>query len=137
MIEFKRLSEKSKVPVLSTEGAAGFDLFSTVDKTIYCTDRLLIGTGIAAKIPLGCVGIIKSRSSMASKGIDVKAGVIDSDYRGEIKVMLNSDDPVEYHIKKGDKIAQLIVLPILVDSKEVKELDDTDRGGGGFGSTGR
>jgi dUTP pyrophosphatase len=137
VIEFKKLEENAKIPQLSTEGAAGFDLFSTVDKTIYCTDRLLIGTGIAAKIPCGCVGIIKSRSSMAAKCIDVKAGVIDSDYRGEIKVMLNSDDPGEYHIKQGDKIAQLIVVPILTDAKEVAELDDTDRGGGGFGSTGR
>ena len=74
---------------------------------------------------------------MAKKGIDVKAGVIDSDYRGEIKVMLNSDSIGEHIIKRGDKIAQLIVLPILVDAKEVKELDATERGGGGFGSTGR
>lgn len=151
MIKFKRLFDDAMVPSLGSGGAAGFDLHSHQAGALYTSDVLALGTGIAAAIPEGYVGIIKPRSGLAMKyGVNVLAGVIDSDYRGEIKVLLQTvyippradtlvDDigRVYYPIKKGDKIAQLVIMPILTFAAIVEELDDTDRGDGGFGSTGR
>lgn len=138
MIKVQRLTETANLPFQATEGSAGYDLFADESKMI--RDRKLISTGVAVQIPQGYVGVIKSRSSMAVKGFDAQAGVIDSDYTGEIKVLLSNDKwPNEVcRIVKGDKIAQMLVVPCAhFDVVEVDSLDDTERGAGGFGSTGK
>lgn len=135
-----KLTPDAKIPQQGSGGAAGYDLFSNHPEeiTIKPFGRRLIPTGIAMAIPVGYYGRIAPRSGLALKnGIDVGAGVVDSDYRGEICVILFNFGQEDFKIKKGDKIAQIIfekvAIPVLF---EVKELDSTYRGSGGFGSTG-
>ena len=136
-IKFKRLTEDAKLPRRAHGGDAGFDLYATRSDTIWHGGQLVLPIGIACEIPAGWVGVIKPRSGMAVKHmINVHAGVIDSGYRGEVNVCLinHGDRPVE--IRKGDKIAQMVVVPFHGEAIEVDELSDTERGAGGFGSTG-
>lgn len=137
MIQFKKLTANARIPQRGSAGAAGFD--------IYCNDFIrlaprvhcLLPTGIAMAIPHGWVGLIWPRSGLAAKnGIDTLAVVVDADYRGEVKVSLinHGHDVVEF--KPGDRIAQILFQPVLLQSVEVDELSDTIRGAGGFGSTG-
>ena len=138
MIEFSKLSQEAKIPVRQTEGSAGFDLHATVHLSVWPEEWMPIKTGIAVRIPEGCVGIIKPRSSLAVKhGINVLAGVIDSDYRGELIVVLINHGDERFDVSAGDRIAQLLVTPIITESVEVARLDDTTRGVNGFGSTGK
>jgi dUTP pyrophosphatase len=138
MIKFKRLTTDAKIPLRSTAGAAGFSVFSNGYYTIKPNVRCLLDTGIAMQLPNGYWGELKPRSGLAAKhGLDVLAGVIDSDYIGEIKVSLINLGEHDVEIKKGDRIAQLIIQQYASDWMEVSEFDDTDRGSGGFGSTGK
>jgi dUTP pyrophosphatase len=138
MIEFSKLSQEAKIPVRQTEGSAGFDLHATVHLSVWPEEWMPIKTGIAVRIPEGCVGIIKPRSSLAVKhGINVLAGVIDSDYRGELIVVLINHGEDRFDVSAGDRVAQLLVTPIVTESIEVAWLDDTARGVNGFGSTGK
>lgn len=124
-------------PTYQTSGAAGIDLYSTESITVY--DQALIRSGIAVEIPEGYVGMIKSRSGMAAKRqLHVGAGVLDSDFRSEVSILLINSNPDEpRHIKRGERIAQLLILPCpQVDVTEVDLLTDTVRGSGSFGSTG-
>jgi dUTP pyrophosphatase len=122
-------------------GDSGYDLASAEDTIIYKGTRHTVRTGVHVAIPKGYVGIIKDRSSMASLGIHVLAGVIDSSYRGEIRVILINHGEAYARIHPFDKIAQMIIIPYLdlyieeVDG--LAELGDTVRGQGGFGSTGK
>ena len=121
---------------------AGLDLPSLDDITILPGGSAVISTGIHVAIPLNWVGIIKDRSSVASKGGVTAAGVIDSGYRGEVKVLLYNLGEKELTFKPGDRIAQLITLPHMpydqsLEVKTLEDLGDTERGHGGFGSTGR
>lgn len=139
MIQFKKLTETAIVPMRQTEGAAGFDIHADIPASIVFNggEYAVINTGIAAAIPRGWVGIIKPRSGWAVKnGIDTMAGVIDSDYRGEIKVILTKHNTGQFCVNDGDRIAQLVVVPCMIESVEVIALGDTDRGIAGFGSTG-
>lgn len=125
------------LPKRAHSSDAGADLFSYQDCEIYPGEQKLVDTGIAIKIPRGFGGFIYNRSSQGKVGITIphSVGVIDSDYRGNLKVLLKniSEDP--YKIKVGDRIAQLVIQPIqLVDFKDI--WNDTARGTGGFGSTG-
>lgn len=127
----------AQLPVRAHPTDAGADLFSYENCEIYPGEQKLVDTGIAIKIPRGFGGFIYNRSSQGKKGITIphSVGVIDSDYRGNLKVLLKniSDDP--YKISVGDRIAQLVIQPIqLVDFKDI--WNDTARGTGGFGSTG-
>ena len=133
----KKLSENATLPLRASEGAAGYDLFVAEDCTIYGRRRL-IATDIAIAIPRGYYGRIAPRSSLAWKHcIDVGAGVIDEDYRGPIGVLLCSSNENPFYITKGDRIAQLIITKIITpEIVEVNDLDDTERGSGGFGSSG-
>ena len=139
-MEVKRLNSFAKLPRRASAGAAGYDLTSTERVTIYPGNRALVSTGIAVKLPLGVYGRVAPRSGLAVKnGIQVGAGVIDADYRGEIKVLLfNHSIDHTFEVDSGDRIAQLICerceLPEII---LVSELDDTERGEGKFGSTGR
>lgn len=127
------------IPRRETEGAAGYDLRAAMDDvTIYPGERVLVPTGFIYEIPLGMVGLVRPRSGLAVReGLHVMAGVIDSDYRGEVHALLVnlSDEPI--NIKHGDRIAQLIVtIHYGGELIEVNELDNTSRKNGGFGSTG-
>lgn len=139
-MKIKRLIDRLPAPVRETEGSAGYDLRAAVGT--YCLmpgERGLIETGFAWEIPVGMVGLIRPRSGLAVReGLHVMAGVVDSDYRGEVKVLLVNmgDKPIE--IKTGDRIAQMVVTMYHGDELvEVDELDDAARGEGGFGSTGK
>ena len=140
MIKFKRLTESAVVPMRQTEGSAGFDIYSDHDLArVHFGQVVVISTGIAVAIPEGFVGLIKPRSGLAvRRGVDTMAGVIDSDYRGEIRVVLtvHSTDIVPFRVEPGERIAQLVVVPVMLESIEVTDLDDTERGESGFGSTG-
>ena len=137
MLQVKKLSQHARLPEYGTAGAAGLDLFAADMVVIGRDCSELIPLDLAFRIPCGYVGVIKSRSSMAVKGLHVQAGVIDSDYRGHVKVLLQNTGQVNMAVHKGDKIAQMIVLPTpAMTVCEVDQLDDTERGCGGFGSTG-
>lgn len=134
---FKPLTELATIPRRATDGSAGFDLFSTANATIWPGAMALISTDIACAIPDGYCGMIWPRSGMAVRhGIDRLAGLIDSDYRGNVQISLinHGDRPVE--IKKGERIAQLVVVPYVGDSAVAEELPDPGTRTGGFGSTG-
>lgn len=138
-IEIKKLSENAIIPTQGTIYAAGYDLFAAEDAIVVCGSRKLIKTNISMAIPSGYYGRIAPRSGLAYKnGIDVLAGVIDSDYRGDIGVILyNTDKKLDFGVRKGDRIAQIIFetcYPATFSQKSI--LTDTVRQAGGFGSTG-
>jgi dUTP pyrophosphatase len=135
-----RLEKDARIPARSNPTDAGADLFSTEAVMIHPGERKTLCTGIAIEIPEGFYGRVAPRSGLAAKqGVDVLAGVVDSSYRGEIKVvLLNTDKSNTFHVEKGDRIAQLIIeshfnLPFL----ECESLGSSDRDQGGFGSTGK
>jgi dUTP pyrophosphatase len=139
-MKIKLLSEFSKVPTRANSTDAGADLYSIENVMVPPLERKLISTGISVKIPDGHYGRIAPRSGLAYKnGIDVLAGVIDSEYTGEIKVILYNTDKNNYHkVSLGDKIAQIIIEKHYnFDFELVDELDQTDRGIKGFGSSGQ
>jgi dUTP pyrophosphatase len=139
MVNVKRLTAHAKLPVKATVGSAGYDLSSAVDAVISPGSRELISLGICIQVPRGTYGRIAPRSGLAVKhGIQVGAGVIDSDYTGEVKVLLFNHGTEPFKVTIGDRIAQLIIEKI-VDNAEINLVSDfaeTDRGSGGFGSTG-
>lgn len=142
-IQLKKLSETALLPVRGSEYAAGYDLFSNIDSDISIAphETRLIGTGISVAIPDGYFGGIYARSGLSTKeGLRPAncTGVIDSDYRGEIKVPVHNDSNEVRKITPNQKIAQMIIQPFLsVEFEEVDSLDDTARGNKGFGSTGK
>lgn len=135
----KRLTDTAKLPTRGTAGAAGLDLYADCDLLLTPGFWSPVSTGIAVAIPDGYVGLIWPRSGLAVQhGIDVLAGVIDSDYRGEIKAVLINHGPESIRIHPGDRIAQLLIQPVaMFEPVEAKSLPDTERGNGGFGHTGR
>ena len=136
-MQVKKLSDLP-IPARQTTGAAGYDLQSDKDFTINPMQRVLVPTGYAWEIPMGKVGIIKDRSSMAYKyGISTLAGVIDSDYRDEVKILLINLGSFAYKVSKGDRIAQMVIVDHYSDELTVvDELGGEDRNGG-FGITGK
>ena len=141
VLEIKKLDEKAKVPTYGTEYSAGADLYALLDSSIEIKpgETKMISTGLAMAIPTGYVGLIYARSSFGTKkGLAPanKVGVIDSDYRGEIKVCLYNHSEKTQTIEPYERIAQIVFTPYLqVKFSEVSELDETIRGDGGFGST--
>ena len=138
-IRVKKLSGNAKLPSFAHGTDAGADLFSVEEVILKPGERALISTGIALEIPEGFAGLIWDKSSVPSKyGLTTMAGVIDSGYRGEIKVLLVNLSDTEYKIEEGDKIAQILFQKIEhPDFEEAQELSDADRDEEGFGSTGR
>jgi dUTP pyrophosphatase len=136
----KLLSEKSSIPCFATAESAGMDLVSTSSVVLSGGDTRMFGTGVCVKLPPGTVGLVCSRSGMAAKNsvfVLNSPGVIDADYRGEVCVILHNAGRMKYSVRAGDRIAQLLVMPIIRPwIRPVKELDETGRGEGGFGSTG-
>jgi len=136
-ILFKKLTVSATIPRINKKGDAGFDIYADESVVIWVGGQAVISTGIACEIPTGWVGQIWSRSGMAVKHmIDVHAGIIDSNYRGEIKACLINHGDRRVEIKKGDRIAQMVVTPFLGESEEVSELSDSNRNKNGFGSSG-
>ena len=141
MIEFKKLYDEAVIPTRATDGSAGFDLYAYRGAWIADGTWVKISTGITVNVGIGYVGLICPRSGLAGKsGITVlnAPGVIDSDYRGEVSVLLHnvSGHRETYHLQNGMRIAQLVVVPCITDYRVVDSLDETARGAGGFGSTG-
>lgn len=134
-LKFKVLNG-GKLPTRAHREDAGFDLYSPVDVILY-DDTTTIKLGVCVEIPKGYVGFIMGRSSLNKKGVACLTGVIDSGYTGEIAVVLNTVD-VFARIKRGDRIAQLVVAKLadIDDAVAVDSLEDSERGAGGFGSTG-
>ena len=141
-LRVKRLAhgEGLPLPAYATAGAAGMDVVAAEDAVIAPGARYAVGTGLALAIPHGFEVQVRPRSGLALKhGITVPntPGTIDSDYRGELKVILINHGADDFAITRGDRIAQLVVAPVVQGAwLEVAELDDTARGAGGFGSTG-
>merc|ERR1719244_2216767 len=138
-LRVKKLSEHATLPFKGSALAAGFDLVSAMDVTIPPRGKALAKTDIAMAIPEGCYGRIAPRSSLAWKHhIDVGAGVIDADYRGNVGVVLFNLSDKEFKVEKGMRVAQLILerYEWRAEIEEVDDLDDTQRGSGGYGSTG-
>lgn len=140
-IPLRRLDPGIPVPTRAHPGDAGVDLCTTVDLTLEPGQRALVGTGISVALPMGTVGLVHPRSGLAAKfGLSIvnTPGTVDAGYRGEIKVcLINHDTENAIELRRGDRIAQLLVQRIeLVEFVEVDELDDTARGSGGYGSSG-
>lgn len=151
-MNYKKLYKTAQEPTRGSEYAAGYDLYACGYENQMCDseswevyinpgDTIKINTGIAVAIPQGLFGAIYARSGLACKaGLAPanKVGVIDSDYRGELLVCLYNQSPIPQKVQKGDRIAQFVLQPYQTENwNEVKDLDETQRGDGGFGSTGQ
>ena len=141
-VKVKKLNERAILPTYGSEQAAGADLYALLgdDVTIGAGETALIGTGLALEIPAGYVGLVYARSGLATKrGLAPanQGGVIDSDYRGELKVALYNQSGAPQTVQAGERIAQLVIAPYLTaEFTEAAALSDSARGAGGFGSTG-
>lgn len=139
-MKLMKLDEDVKVPSYAKPGDAGLDLEAAMSVIINPGETRKIQTGIAVAVPEGCVGLVFARSGIATKyGLAPanKVGVIDSGYRGEIIVALHNSGHAPVQVVDGDRIAQLVIMPYVApDIEVVEELDETERGTGGFGSTG-
>lgn len=142
-VRIKKLKPSAVIPTHGSEYSAGYDLHACIDESViikpYSTEK--IGTGLAMELPNGYFGAIFARSGLATKqGLRPSncVGVCDSDYRGEYIVALHNDSDEERIVEPNDKIAQLILMEYtIIDFQEVQELSETNRGDGGFGSTGK
>lgn len=143
-VNIKRMSDTARIPTRGSEEAAGYDLCADMERSclIRPGETVFLGTGLTAEIPKGTVGLVYARSGLASReGLRPAncVGVIDSDYRGEIRVALHNDDPARVaEVLPSQRIAQLVLTPYLtMEFREVDALSETGRGNGGFGSTGK
>ena len=142
-ILIKKLHPNAVIPTYGSLEAAGADIYACLDAavTIPAGKTVFIPTGLAMEVPKGCAGLIYARSSMGSKrGLAPanKVGVIDSDYRGQVMVALHNHSQEDQVVNPGERVAQLIITPVFTPGfREVDDLSETDRGSGGFGSTGR
>ncbi len=132
------LDEGAKMPTRTHKADAGLDLYARESKVIKARGAENFDTGVHIEIPIGYVGFIKSRSGLNIKHGITSEGVIDSGYTGSIMVRLSNNMDSDYEVKEGDKISQLVILPVLLQGLEVVEsLSETRRGSNGFGSSGR
>lgn len=137
-VKIKKLHADAKIPSYGTEHAAGFDVYSVEDHEFQPGETYAVETGLAFEIPIGKVLMIWDRSGMGFKGIHRFGGVIDSDYRGVLKIILCNHTKSNYKISKGDRIAQGVIQDYYrANFEEVYELSETSRGEGRFGSTGK
>ena len=143
-LKIKKLRDNAKIPFRATSGSAGMDLYACIDEplTLEGGDKAVIPTGIAIELPSPELGaFVFARSGLAIKhgiGLLNSVGVIDSDYRGEICVGVINQLKEAYTITPGERIAQLVIMPVsLIETEETDELGSTERGEGGFGSTGK
>ena len=138
ILPMKRLDPAATLPTRAHPDDAGLDLYALEDAELGPGEGKVVKTGVAVAIPGGHVGLVCDRSSMAKRGLKTAGGVIDAGYRGELGVMLWNITRQQHVVKKGERIAQLLVIPIAVPAPvESDDLGETARGAGGFGSTGR
>ena len=136
-LKVKRIHPEAKLPVYGHPGDAGLDLFSVADRELAPGEVFAVPTGVQIAVPPGHVGLVWDKSGISLKGVHRLAGVIDAGYRGEIQVVMINLGGTPFAIRKGMKIAQMLVQPVTsVTVVESDALDDTSRGEGGFGSTG-
>ena len=134
----KKLEESAILPTRSHPEDAGMDLYAFESGQIKPGGGIMARTGIAFSLPLGTVGMIADRSSMAKKGLKTAGGIIDAGYRGEVQIVLRNLTSEPFQFERGERIAQLLIIPILTPTVvEVRSLDGTTRGEQGFGSTGK
>ena len=139
-LEVKKLDPRARLPKYEHPGDAGLDFYALEDFTVPAGKRTSgIRTGVAVAIPEGYVGLFWDKSGLAAKhGLKVMAGVIDSGYRGELLLTLLNTSDADYHFKAGEKVMQMLIQPVVqAEVTEVAELLPSERGGGGFGSTGK
>lgn len=142
-VRVKKLHPNAILPTYGSAEAAGADLYACLDETVTIApgEVYWVPTGIALEVPKGCAGLVYARSSLGAKrGLAPanKVGVVDSDYRGEIKVVLLNHSKQTQTLEPGERVAQFVITPVLTPMyEEVEELTDTSRGTGGFGSTGK
>jgi len=137
-LKVKKIHPDAKLPQYSHKGDAGLDLFSSVDCVLKKGEVKPVPTGIKMAIPEGHVGLVWDKSGISLKGVHRLAGVIDSGYRGEVQVVMANLGGESFEVKKGMKIAQLLVQPVQeVNVIETEDLEETSRGENGFGSTGK
>jgi dUTP pyrophosphatase len=137
-VKVKKLNPDARVPYYDHPGDAGMALHSLEDAVLKPGIVHLFDLGFAMELPDGYVALFMDRSSMGAKGIKTMGGVVDAGYRGAYKLLLVNVGTEEYAVKRGDKIAQMLIMPIeTAQVQEVSELSETSRGEGGFGSTGR
>ncbi len=142
-VRVKKLHPQAMLPTYGSAAAAGADLYACLEGpvTIQPGETYWVPTGIALEVPAGCAGLVFARSSMGAKrGLAPanKVGVVDSDYRGEVRVVLLNHSSQPQTIQPGERVAQFLITPVVTPAYvEAAELDDTQRGVGGFGSTGR
>lgn len=137
-VKVKLLRPEAKMPFYGSEEAAGFDLYAVEEKIMHPGETSLIHTGISLEIEKGYCWQFWDRSGMGAKGITCFGGLGDSDYRGEFKVILHNATKDPYKIEKGDRIIQVVPVPIVKAAfEQVEELSNSERGHGGFHSTGR
>jgi dUTP pyrophosphatase len=141
VLDVRRLDPELPLPAYAHPGDAGLDLYAADTTTLQPGERALVPCGIAVAIPSGHVGLVHPRSGLAvDHGLTVlnAPGTIDSGYRGEVKVLLVNHGQAAVEVRHGERVAQLLLMPVVaVDVREVDRLDVTVRGSGGFGSTGR
>ena len=132
-----KMHDAAIIPTRGSDGAAGYDLYAAWDVAIAPMERQLISTGICFEMSPDVVANIRPRSGLSVDGIDVGAGVVDSDYRGEVKVLLINNSNDAAYFNAGDRIAQVLFQPVLTCAIEASgSISETERGAGGFGSTG-
>jgi dUTP pyrophosphatase len=137
-LKVRRINKDARLPRYGHPGDAGLDLFSVVEAVLKPGEAFAVPTGIQTAIPSGFVGLIWDKSGISLSGVHRLAGVVDAGYRGEIKVVMINLSGSDFVVSKGMKIAQMLIQPVVgVTVNETDDLDDTDRGEGGFGSTGR
>lgn len=140
VMNVKLINEYAKLPTRGSSDAAGLDLYCPFSIIVPCDSKKKIPLGIAVEVPTGHMGLLVPRSSMSKTPLRCanSIGIIDADYRGELSIVYENISCSDYTIARGDRIAQLIIVPIAkVNIVEVDELTETERGSGGYGSTGR
>jgi dUTP pyrophosphatase len=137
-VRMHRLDKTVELPTYAKKGDAAFDLRSAEEKTVKPGEKTIVKTGLSLAIPEGHVGLVWDRSGIAAKhGMHCLAGVIDSAYRGEVGVVMKNLGDCDFVIEKNMRVAQMLIQPVATAKLiEVEELEETDRGAGGFGSTG-
>ena len=137
-VKIKRIHPEGKIPIHATEQSAGCDFYAIENVTLEPGETRKVSTGVSIEIPFGYYLRIEDRSGLAIKGVHKVAGIIDSDYRGEVCIVLHNGSKENYKIEKHDRIAQGILTPVnQVHFEEVSELSETKRGEKGFHSTGK
>jgi dUTP pyrophosphatase len=140
-MRFRKMTTTAITPTRGTPGSAGLDLYADRDVLVVDGAAEMVGTGIAVEIPTGHVGLVCIRSSVGKAGVGLAnaVGVIDADYRGEVKLCLTyTAGSGGHYIRRGQAVAQLVIVPVaMVEPQEVDALTATERGAGGFGSTGK